>query len=122
MDCEILQHIQRYMEPSLCNTSPDDIAISAVKEVGYLPGANYFSAKHTQERYEDAFYTPLISDWTNYEAWELNGGTWTAQRAHKMYKQIIKDFVAPPMDGAIKEELKSFVEKRKSEGGAPTDF
>ena len=39
-----------------------------------------------------------------------------------MYKQIIKDFVAPPMDGAIKEELKSFVEKRKSEGGAPTDF
>ena len=34
----------------------------------------------------------------------------------------IKDFVAPPMDVAIKEELKSFVEKRKSEGGAPTDF
>ena len=122
MDCEIIQHIQRYMEPSLCNTNTEDIAISAIKEVGHLPGANYFSAKHTQERYEKAFYTPLISDWTNFEAWNLNGGSWTAQRAHKMYKQIIKEFQAPPMDLSIKEELIHFVEKRKFEGGAPTDF
>ena len=122
MDCEIIQHIQRYMEPSLCDTNTEDIAISAIKEVGHLPGANYFSAKHTQERYEKAFYTPLISDWTNFEAWNLNGGSWTAQRAHKMYKQIIKEFQAPPMDLSIKEELIHFVKKRKFEGGAPTDF
>jgi trimethylamine--corrinoid protein Co-methyltransferase len=110
------------MDTSLCETNTEDIAISAIKEVGHLPGANYFSAKHTQERYENAFYSPLISDWTNYEAWNLNGGNWTAQRAHKMYKQIIKDFQPPPIDEAIKEELKSFVARRKSEGGAPTDF
>ena len=52
----------------------------------------------------------------------MSGGNWTAQRAHKMYKQIIKDFQPPPIDEAIKEELKSFVARRKSEGGAPTDF
>jgi trimethylamine--corrinoid protein Co-methyltransferase len=28
----------------------------------------------------------------------------------------------PPMDPAIREELDAFVEKRRSEGGAPTDF
>lgn len=122
MDCEIIQHIQRYMEPSICATDINDIAISAIREVGHLPGANYFSIEHTQERYVDAFYAPFISDWTNYEAWDLNGGTWTAKRAHKMYKDIINEFEAPPIDDGIKEELKEFVAKRKSEGGAPTDF
>ena len=34
----------------------------------------------------------------------------------------IAEFEAPPMDEAIREELESFVERRKAEGGAPTDF
>ena len=122
MDCEVLQHIQRYFDPSICATGIDDIAIDAIKEVGHLPGANYFAIDHTQDRYVDAFYSPFLSDWTNYEAWELNGGTWAAQRAHKMYKDIINEFTPPPMDDAIKEELAAFVARRKSEGGAPTDF
>jgi trimethylamine--corrinoid protein Co-methyltransferase len=122
MDCEVIQQIQRYMEPSIVGTGVDDIAVDAVKEVGHLPGANYFAIDHTQDRYVDAFYGPFLSDWTNYEAWDLNGGEWTAQRAHKIYKAIIKEFEAPPMDEGIKEELQEFVAKRKSEGGAPTDF
>ena len=122
MDCEVLQQIQRYMEPSIVATGVDDIAVNAVKEVGHLPGANYFAIDHTQDRYVDAFYGPFLSDWTNYEAWDLNGAEWTVQRAHKMYKAIINEFEAPPMDESIKEELQAFVAKRKSEGGAPTDF
>ncbi|MGB7337225.1 MAG: trimethylamine methyltransferase family protein [Salaquimonas sp.] len=39
-----------------------------------------------------------------------------------MWKKILEEFEAPPMDEAIHEELKTFVDKRKSEGGAPTDF
>ena len=110
------------MEPSICATGIDDIAIEAIREVGHLPGANYFSIDHTQERYVDAFYAPFLSDWTNYEAWDLNGATWTVERAHQMYKDIINEFEAPPMEESIKDELKAFVDKRKSEGGAPTDF
>ncbi len=37
-------------------------------------------------------------------------------------KQILEEFEAPPMDEAIHEELKDFVERRKSEGGAPHGF
>ncbi len=122
MDCELLQMIQRYMEPQITATTPDDIAIQAVKDVGWEPGANYFSIDHTQERYTDAFYSPIASDWTNYEAWNLNGAVWTAERAHKIYKEIINEFTPPPMDEGIKEELTEFVARRKSEGGAPTDF
>lgn len=120
MDCEVIQMIQRYMEPEVVATTPDDIAIGAIKEVG--PAGHFFGIQHTQDRYENAFYAPIVSDWRNFEAWEVAGGTWTAERAHQKFKEIIASFEAPPMDDAIREELGDFVARRKSEGGAPTDF
>lgn len=120
MDCEVIQMIQRYMEPEVVATTPDDIAIGAIKEVG--PAGHFFGIQHTQDRYENAFYAPIVSDWRNFEAWEVAGGIWTAERAHQKFKEIIASFEAPPMDDAIREELGDFVARRKSEGGAPTDF
>ncbi len=120
MDCEILQQIQRYMEPVLTATGPEDIAIDAIKDVGST--GHFFGIEHTQARYETAFYSPFLSDWRNYEQWELDGSKWTAQRANKVWKDILAEFEAPPIDPAIDEELQAFVAKRKEEGGAPTDF
>jgi trimethylamine--corrinoid protein Co-methyltransferase len=122
MDCEMLQQIQRYFDPVLTATGPDDIAIDAIAEVGPTLGGNFFGIEHTQQRYEEAFYQPFLSDWRNYEAWEGDGAEWTVTRAHKMYKASIQEFTPPPLDPAIKEELRAFVAKRKEEGGAPTDF
>jgi Trimethylamine:corrinoid methyltransferase len=34
MDCEMLQMVQRYMEPEVWDTSPDSIAVDAIREVG----------------------------------------------------------------------------------------
>ncbi len=120
MDCEILQQIQRYFEPATYATGPDDIALDAIREVGH--DGHFFGIQHTQDRYEQAFYQPFLSDWRNYEAWQLSGSMWTAERAHRMFKDIINSFEPPPMDDAIREELAEFVARRKAEGGAPTDF
>ncbi|UXX82815.1 trimethylamine methyltransferase family protein [Roseovarius pelagicus] len=120
MDCEILQHIQRYMDPILTATGPDEIALDAIREVG--GEGHYFGIQHTQDRYTTAFYQPYLSDWRNFEAWEAAGGVWTAQRAHQVYRDIIASYEEPPMEDSIREELGAFVERRKSEGGAPTDF
>ena len=120
MDCEILQQIQRYMDPMLTATGPDEIAVEAVKEVG--DQGHFFGIQHTQDRYTTAFYQPYLSDWRNFEAWEAAGGIWTAQRAHQTFKDIISSYEAPPMQEAIREELAEFVARRKREGGAPTDF
>jgi len=120
MDCEVLQMIQRYMEPEVVATRPEDIAIAAIKEVG--PDGHFFGIDHTQERYENAFYAPFVSDWRNHEAWEIDGGTWTAARAHAIYRDIMEEFEPPEMDDAHHEELLAFVARRKQEGGAPTDF
>ncbi len=120
MDCEILQHIQRYMDPALTATGTDEIALDAIRSVG--KDGHFFGIEHTQQRYTTAFYQPFLSDWKNYEGWEAAGGVWTQERAHLMFKEIIGGFEAPYMDPAIREELSAFVAKRKEEGGAPTDF
>ena len=39
-----------------------------------------------------------------------------------MWKERLATYEQPYMDPAIKEELNAFVDKRKAEGGAPTDF
>ena len=120
MDCEVLQQFQRYLEPQMLGTSEADLAIDAIAEVG--PGGHFFGCQHTQDRYQEAFYGPFLSDWRNYEAWQGAGGVWTAERAHGIYKKILAEFEPPPMDVAIHEELAAFVARRKQEGGAPTDF
>lgn len=120
MDCEVLQMIQRYCDETLSATAEADIAFDAIKEVG--PNGHYFGCQHTQERYTTAFYQPIASDWRNFEAWNMEGAIWTAERAHRLYKAILAEFVPPPMDVSICAELTAFVAKRKAEGGVPTDF
>ncbi len=120
MDCEVLQMIQRYFEQQTYATTEADIAIDAIREVG--PSGHYFGCQHTQDRYTTAFYAPIASDWRNFEAWELDGSVWTPERAHRIYKAILNEFVPPPMDEGHREALADFVARRKAEGGAPTDF
>ena len=120
MDCEVLQQIQRYLDPKIWATEVDDIALDAIKSVGN--DGHFFGIQHTQDRYTTAFYQPFLSDWKNYEGWEVAGGVWTPERAHGIFKEIIANFEEPPMDPAIREELAAFVARRKEEGGAPTDF
>jgi len=120
MDCEVIQMILRYFEPEITATGPDEIALDAIREVG--SSGHYFGIQHTQDRYETAFHAPFVSDWRNFEAFQLAGEVWTAERAHTLYKSILDSFEAPPMDTAIRDELADFVARRKAEGGAPTDF
>ena len=118
MDCEQLQQLIAYMKP--VEWGEEEIALSAIAEVGQ--GGHFFGIQHTQDRYESAFYSPFLSDWSNFENWRDSGGVMTVERANKMWKQILEEFEAPPMDEAIREELEAFVIRRKEEGGAPTDF
>lgn len=120
MDCEVLQLIQRYFEPELWATGPEDMAIEAIREVG--PNGHFFGIQHTQDRYVSAFHHPFVSDWRNFEAFQQAGGVWTAERANGLYKEIVANFEPPPLDAGIREELQAFVDRRVAEGGAPTDF
>ncbi len=118
LDIDLLQMIAEFLEP--LDVSEDAIALSAVREVG--PGGHYFAAQHTLARYENAFYSPLLSDWRNFENWTEAGSPTTFEHANRVYKQVLKDYQPPPIDQAVVEELDAFVAKRKEEGGVATDF
>ena len=113
LDAEMLQMISEVMRP--VDFSPDEFGLDAIKEVG--PGGHYFGAAHTMERYETAFYAPMLSDWRNFESWEEDGSPDSTVRAHKIYKQLLADYVPPPADPAMIEELDAFVDRRIAEGG-----
>ena len=98
----------------------DDLGVEAMAEVG--PNGHFFGTEHTQSRYKTAFYSPLLSDWSNFESWQEAGEIWTHERAYNQYQEIVNSFEAPGLDAAIDEELKAFIERREREGGAPTDF
>lgn len=118
IDCEQIQQLQAYMKP--VDWSAEALALDTIREVG--PGGHFFGTQHTQERYESAFYSPFLSDWSNFENWRDSGSVQTFERAFKLGQRILNEFEPAPMDDAIRAELEDFVARRKAEGGAPTDF
>ena len=44
------------------------------------------------------------------------------QNANTHFKKVLAEYTPPPMDSGIHDELLDFVNRRKAEGGAPTDF
>ena len=114
IDAELLQ----MMAETLAPIEVDDatLGLDAIRDVG--PGGHFFGTAHTLERYETAFYPPLISDWRNFEAWEDAGAPTAELHAHRLAKELIETFEPPPLDEAIAEDLTAFTDRRKAEGGA----
>jgi trimethylamine--corrinoid protein Co-methyltransferase len=115
VDAEMIQGMTEFMRPLEVND--DTLAVDAIKAVG--PGGHFFGSPHTMERYETAFYAPLVSDWRNFENWTLAGSVQAAQHANAIWKQLLADYTPPPIDPTIDEALKEYVAKRKAEGGVP---
>ncbi|MBC6439542.1 MAG: trimethylamine methyltransferase family protein [Rhodospirillales bacterium] len=117
IDLEMVQTLMKALEP--LDFSEPELGIEAMRDVG--PGGHYFGTQHTLDRYESAFYEPVLSDWRNWETWREDGALDATQRAHKVYKQLLAEYEEPAMDPAIREELTAFIARRKSEGGATAD-
>ncbi len=93
----------------------DDNAIArdAYREVE--PAGHFLGCSHTMKNYESAYYEAVLSDSNNVEQWEESGSKDAAMRAHDRWKQLLKDYQAPPMDEARDEALQEYIGKRKSE-------
>jgi trimethylamine--corrinoid protein Co-methyltransferase len=118
LDCDLIQMVMEFITP--LETTEDALGVEAIREVG--PGGHFFGAQHTLARYSNAFYAPIISDWRNNQQWQAAGKPEAWQKANAVYKQALEEYVEPTLDPARREELDAFVERRKREGGAPTDF
>ena len=63
------------------------------------------------------FYSPLLSDWRNFETWQDDGALGASQRANKIWKMMLNEYEQPEIDPGILENLNMFVERRKKEIG-----
>ena len=109
IDAEMLQMVGEWLQP--IEISADAIGLDAIAEVGH--GGHFFGSPHTMERYEHAFYTPLVSDWRNFETWSESGSDDATTRANRIWQQLRDEYVQPSLDPAIDEALVDYVTRRK---------
>ena len=109
IDAEMLQMLAEYLRPLEVND--DELALEAIVDVG--PGGHFFGSPHTMQRYEHAFYEPMVSDWRNFETWVESGSIDATVRANGIWKQLLTDDEPPPLDPAIDDALVEFVALRK---------
>jgi len=113
LDVEMLQMMAETIKP--IDINPIEIAEGLKAIAAVQTGGHFFGTDHTLARYETAFYKPLLSNWQNYENWELAGGLDATRRATQIWQKALEVYEQPALDPAIEEALTAFVAGRKEE-------
>lgn len=87
-------------------------AMDAIAEVG--PGSHFLGCAHTQANFQTAFYRSSIADNNSYEQWQAEGETRVEQRANKLCRQWLENYVAPELDPTIDERLLAYISDKKN--------
>ncbi len=95
--------------------SAETLALDSIAQVG--PGGNHFDTSHTMARFKDAFYNPMVVDRQNYQNWQEQGSLDAVQRANRVAKNLLQLYEKPPMDPAVEDALRDYIERRKREIG-----
>jgi len=114
MDVEIIQNMMEFLKP--LKFDDEELGLEAIKDVP--TGGHFFGTDHTMARYQTAFYSPMLSDWQNHGAWEAAGSKTALNRATEIWQQALREYEAPAMDAAVREELDAYIAKRKEEIGS----
>ncbi|CAN5367817.1 trimethylamine methyltransferase family protein [soil metagenome] len=118
VDADLLQMVAAFLDPLIVDDA--SLAVEAIAEVG--TGGHFFGVQHTQDRYADAFFQPLVSDWRNFETWEEAGSPTAADHASRLSRELLATYEPPAIDTTVVAELDEFVARRVAEGGVATDF
>lgn len=114
IDVEVLQMFAELFKP--IEVSEATLACDAISDVGH--GGHFFGTQHTLDRFETAFYSPLLSDWSNFENWTDRGSLDATTRANRIFNDTLEAFQPPAFDPARLEEMDDFIARRTAEGGA----
>ena len=114
LDVEMLQLMMQFLQPVQVDEA--ELGFEAIS--GVKTGGHFFGEPHTLERYESAFYEPLVSNWQSYENWQLAGGHDATARATEIWKRALTEYQEPALDPAIAEALDAYVERRRGEIGS----
>jgi trimethylamine--corrinoid protein Co-methyltransferase len=117
LDVEALQTLAELCRPAAADTAA--LAYDAIAEVA--PGGHFFAAQHTMERYQTAFYAPLVADLSNHGLWVENGALQADQRATAIWKKVLADYTPPAACAGIADRLAPHVARAVEAGGMPPE-
>lgn len=117
LDVEALQTLAELCRPAAADTAA--LAYDAIAEVA--PGGHFFAAAHTMERYQSAFYAPLVADLSNHGLWTENGAQRADQRATAIWQRVLADFAPPAACAGVAERLDAYVADGIAAGGMPPE-
>jgi trimethylamine--corrinoid protein Co-methyltransferase len=87
-------------------------ALDAIRQNG--PGQHFLGTAHTLANFETAFYRSETADNNSFEQWQEDGSLDAAQRANAIWKRMLAEYEAPPIDPAIDDALLEFIVRRKA--------
>ena len=92
--------------------SPNGQAVDAIIENG--PGQHFLGSAHTLANFETAFYRSNVADNNSFEQWESEGAKDSITRASTIWKKMLADYEPPPIDEAVDQELREWIERKKA--------
>jgi trimethylamine--corrinoid protein Co-methyltransferase len=113
VDIEMLRMLQEEFTPLEIDEA--SLAYDAHQEVGH--GGHFLGAAHTLERFRTCFYRPLLSSTENFERWKSKGGRDATERAGEIWRETLAAYEPPPLDPAVRDQLKEYVDRRRIELG-----
>lgn len=111
IDVELVQHMFAFLQP----IEVDDATLGFEAIARVPTGGHFFGDPHTMERYQTAFYSPMLSDWRNSEQWEMDGAKTATDRATALWQQALAEYEEPAMDPEVRAALDAYVTRRKAE-------
>ena len=87
-------------------------ALDAIRQNG--PGQHFLGNPHTLANFETAFYRATTANYDSFEQWYDEGSKDAATRANAVWKRMLAEYEAPPMDVATDEALMEFIIRRKA--------
>ena len=78
------------------------------------PGVHFLGTAHTLANFETAFYRSETANYDSFEQWEEEGALDAAQRANPVWKRMLREYEAPPIDPGVDEALLDFIARRKA--------
>ena len=88
------------------------LGFDAYLEAG--PGGTHLATAHTLRNFETANHRSGLADTGSYEQWIEDGSNDSQQRANLVWKKMLADYQAPPIDPEVDAQLLAFIEEQKA--------
>ncbi len=111
MDVELLSQFRRMGQG--IGFGDEELAFDALKALG--PGGLFLESDHTMAHFKEWLTMSPIFQTQDFATWEMSGSVGPAELANARWKELLASYEDPGIDGAVDEELRAYLERRKQD-------